>query len=64
MPNPAAGCHVPRSIPPDGQGEEEAAPGSRGHAAVGLNIDRLKPHTAAAAPAVAQPPPRGRPRKS
>ena len=29
-----------------------------------VSIDRLKPHTAAAAPAVAQPPPRGRPRKS
>ena len=29
-----------------------------------VSIDRLKPHRAAAAPAVAQPPPRGRPRKS
>ena len=26
-------------------------------------VDRLKPHTAAATPAVAQPPPRGRPSK-
>ena len=33
----SAGCHVPRPIPRDGQGEKEAAPGSRGHAAVGLN---------------------------
>ena len=29
-----------------------------------VSIDHLKPHTAAAAPAVGQPPPRGRPRKS
>ena len=29
-----------------------------------VSVDRLKPHTAAAAPAVAQPPPRGRPSKS
>ena len=29
-----------------------------------VSVDRLKPHTAAAAPAVAQPPPRGRPCKS
>ena len=29
-----------------------------------VSIDRLKPHTAAAAPAVAQLPPRGRPSKS
>ena len=29
-----------------------------------VSVDRLKPHTAAATPAVAQPPPRGRPRKS
>ena len=29
-----------------------------------VSIDRLKPHTAAVAPADAQPPPRGRPRKS
>ena len=29
-----------------------------------VSIDRLKPHTAAATPAVAQPPPRGRPSKS
>ena len=29
-----------------------------------VSIDRLKPHTAAVAPADAQPPPHGRPRKS
>ena len=29
-----------------------------------VSIDHLKPHTAAAAPAVGQPPPRGRPRTS
>ena len=29
-----------------------------------VSVDRLKLHTAAAAPAVARPPPRGRPRKS
>ena len=29
-----------------------------------VSVDRLKPHTAAAAPAVARPPPRGRPCKS
>ena len=29
-----------------------------------VSIDRLKPHTAVAAPAVARPPPHGRPRKS
>ena len=29
-----------------------------------VSVDRLKPHTAAAAPAVAQPPPHGRPHKS
>ena len=29
-----------------------------------VSVDRLKPHTAAVAPAVARPPPCGRPRKS
>ena len=28
-----------------------------------VSVDRLKPHTGAATPAAAQPPPRGRPRK-
>ena len=29
-----------------------------------VSVDRLKPHTGAAAPTAAQPPPRGRPKKS
>ena len=29
-----------------------------------VSVDRLKPHTGAATPAAAQPPPRGRPKKT
>ena len=58
----AAGCHVPRSTPRAGQGEEEAVLGDRCHL-TWVSVDRLKPHVGAKIPKAAQPPTCGRPRK-